>query len=98
VHASRGLTDYDPHESAGKRVALQQSDRVILGFDRSKLDRVLLARVAGLSEIDVVITDADPDHPALAAIPPGVDIEFVDAGPVAFSTTTSADCDGALAL
>jgi DeoR/GlpR family transcriptional regulator of sugar metabolism len=87
VHATRGLTDYDPHESAGKRVALQQSDRVILGFDRSKLDRVLLARVAGLSEIDVVITDADPDHPALVAIPPGVDIEFVDAGPAAFSAT-----------
>jgi DeoR/GlpR family transcriptional regulator of sugar metabolism len=87
VHATRGLTDYDPDESAGKRVALQQSDRVILGFDRSKLDRVLLARVAGLSEIDVVITDADPDHPALVAIPPGVVIEFVDAGPTVFSAT-----------
>jgi DeoR/GlpR family transcriptional regulator of sugar metabolism len=61
VDADRGLTDYDPQESAGKRLALRHADRTVLAFDRTKLGRVLFARVASLSEIDVVVTDAELD-------------------------------------
>lgn len=68
VHPERGLTDYDPDESVGKRLALERSDRVILAFDRSKLGRVLLSRVAGLADVDVAVTDADQEDPALKAI------------------------------
>lgn len=66
VHADRGLTDYDPQESAGKRLALRHADRTVLAFDRTKIGRVLFARVASPSEVDVVVTDAELDD-ALAS-------------------------------
>lgn len=77
VHPKRGLTDYDPHESAGKRLALNRADRVILAFDHSKLGRVLMSRVAGLDEIDVLVTDADPLDSALASVPTTVKVVLV---------------------
>lgn len=67
VDADRGLTDYDPQESAGKRLALRHADRTVLAFDRTKLGRVLFARVASLSEIDVVVTDAELDDTLASA-------------------------------
>ena len=75
VDAKRGLTDYDPQEAAGKRQALQQADRTILAFDRSKLGRVLLSRVAALDEVDVVVTDADLDDSLTTAF--GSQVEIV---------------------
>jgi DeoR/GlpR family transcriptional regulator of sugar metabolism len=74
VDAKRGLTDYDPQEAAGKRQALQQADRTILAFDRSKLGRVLLSRVAALDEVDVVVTDADLDDSLITAFGPQVEV------------------------
>jgi DeoR/GlpR family transcriptional regulator of sugar metabolism len=78
VHPTRGLTDYDPEEAAGKRIALESADRVILALDKTKLGRVLLAHVADLDRVDVVVTDADPSSPAIAAFPPTTEIDFVD--------------------
>lgn len=66
VHLTRGLTDYDPDESAGKRLAMEHADRVLLAFDHSKLGRVLMSRVAGVEEVDVVITDAGAQSDAVA--------------------------------
>ena len=48
--------------------------------DRSKLDRVCLASIASLSEIDVLITDADPNHPVLDAVREA-GVEVVSVGP-----------------
>jgi DeoR/GlpR family transcriptional regulator of sugar metabolism len=81
VDAVRGLTDYDPDESKGKRLALERSDRVLLAFDRSKLGRVLLSRVADLDDVDIVVTDADPDNEVIKAMPATVSVVFVDAEP-----------------
>ncbi len=78
VHPTRGLTDYDPDESTGKRLALERADRVVLAFDHSKLGRVLLSRVAGLDDVDVIVTDADPDNEALAAMPSTVRVVLVE--------------------
>ena len=78
VHPARGLTDYDPQESAGKRLALDRADRVLLAFDHSKLGRVLMSRVAGLDDIDVIITDADPGDEAIASMPSSIDIVLVE--------------------
>ena len=77
VHPTRGLTDYDPDESVGKRMALERSDRVLLAFDLSKLGRVLLSRVADLEDVDIMVTDADPGHDALKAVPASVSVVFV---------------------
>jgi len=78
VHPTRGLTDYDPDETAGKRLALERADRVLLAFDHSKLGRVLMSRVAELDDVDVVVTDASADDEALASIPAGVDVVLVE--------------------
>lgn len=78
VHPTRGLTDYDPDESAGKRLAIEQADRVLLAFDESKLGRVLLSRVASPEDVDIMITDADPDHEVLKAMPSTVSVIHVD--------------------
>jgi DeoR/GlpR family transcriptional regulator of sugar metabolism len=68
VDAERGLTDYDPQESVGKRLALRHADRTILAFDRTKLGRVLFARVASLNEVDVVVTDIELDDRLTTAL------------------------------
>jgi DeoR/GlpR family transcriptional regulator of sugar metabolism len=78
VHPTRGLTDYDPDETAGKRLALERADRVVLAFDHSKLGRVLMSRVAGLDDIDVIVTDADPADASLTAMPATVRIVLVE--------------------
>lgn len=78
VHPTRGLTDYDPDESAGKRLALERSDRVLLAFDQSKLGRVLFVRVAAVEEVDVVVTNAAPDHEALADLSAAVSVVLVE--------------------
>lgn len=77
VHPTRGLTDYDPDESAGKRLALERADRVMLVFDHSKLDRVLMSRVGGLEDVDVVVTDASEDNDTIAAMPSNVRVQLV---------------------
>ncbi|MGN8553144.1 UNVERIFIED_CONTAM: DeoR/GlpR family DNA-binding transcription regulator [Microbacterium sp. SLM126] len=86
VHPARGLTDYDPDESAGKRLALERADRVVLAFDHSKLDRVLMSRVAGLEDVDVVVTDAEPEHEAIAAMPATVRVVIVKPSPALVRT------------
>lgn len=78
VHPTRGLTDYDPDESAGKRLAFERADRVILVCDASKLGRVLLSRVAGLEDVDIIVTDADQRHETLASLPSSVSLVAVD--------------------
>lgn len=79
VHPTRGLTDYDPDETAGKRLALERADRVLLAFDRSKLGRVLMSRVAGMEDIDVVVTDAAPADKTLTGMPSSVRVVTVSA-------------------
>lgn len=79
VHSSRGLTDYDPQESAGKRLALARADRVLLAVDHSKLGRVLMSRVAGLEDIDVVVTDAAADDDTITSMPATVEVVLVEA-------------------
>jgi DeoR/GlpR family transcriptional regulator of sugar metabolism len=73
-----GLTDYDPEEGAGKRVAINQADRVILAVDHTKLGRVLLVRVAGLDDISTIVTDAERGHLGLSNLPPSVEVEYVE--------------------
>jgi DeoR/GlpR family transcriptional regulator of sugar metabolism len=81
VHPTRGLTDYDPDESAGKRLALERADRVVLVADHSKLGRVLMSRVAGVEDISVLVTDADADDEVLRSMPPSVTIVLVEPQP-----------------
>ena len=75
----RGLTDYDPEEAVTKRQAIDCADRVILAVDKTKLGRVLLVKVAEIDDLDIVVTDAHRNHPAVAAFADKADVVFVDA-------------------
>lgn len=68
VDPDRGLTEYHRDEAGEKRAALRRTDRVIVAVDASKFGKVLLAHVANLAEVHILVTDAAPDHPTLAAI------------------------------
>jgi DeoR/GlpR family transcriptional regulator of sugar metabolism len=67
IHAEKGLTEYNLDDSRVKRAALQTASRRVVLADASKLNRVCLATVASLEEIDVLITDADEDQPMVGA-------------------------------
>jgi DeoR/GlpR family transcriptional regulator of sugar metabolism len=75
----RGLTDYDPEEAVTKRQAIDCADRVILAVDKTKLGRVLLVKVAEIDDLDIVVTDAHRNHPAVTAFADKADVVFVDA-------------------
>jgi DeoR/GlpR family transcriptional regulator of sugar metabolism len=82
IDGARGLSDYHPGESRVKRAAAKRADRVIVAADKSKLGRVTFVSIAALSEIDMIVTDGAPDHPALvAARGVGVEVLCVSATP-----------------
>jgi DeoR/GlpR family transcriptional regulator of sugar metabolism len=66
IDGDRGISDYQA-ESRVKRAASKRADRVIVAADHSKLGRVTFVSIAALSDIDVIITDGAPKHPALVA-------------------------------
>lgn len=65
IDALHGASEYHREEGAVKRHAVRSADRVIVVVDKSKLGRVQLINVAGMSEIHAIVTDAQPDHPVL---------------------------------
>ncbi|QEM46401.1 DeoR/GlpR transcriptional regulator [Mycolicibacterium grossiae] len=78
VDAERGVSDYHQAESGVKRAASRRADRVIVAADESKLGRVTFVNIAALADVDVIVTDAPADHPALAAARThGVDVVTV---------------------
>jgi DeoR/GlpR family transcriptional regulator of sugar metabolism len=78
IDAERGISDYHQAESQVKRAASQRADRVIVAADQSKLGRVTFVSIAPLSNIDIIVTDGSPHHPALvAARGAGVDVTCV---------------------
>lgn len=78
IDAEKGLTEYNLDDTRVKRAAIKAASRKVALADQSKLGRVCLASIASLQEIDVLITDAAPHHPVLAAVrEAGVDIVSV---------------------
>jgi len=55
-----GLFDYAPEEAEIKRQYRSRARRVVVLCDASKLGRRSLVRVAGLDEVDILVTDAMP--------------------------------------
>ncbi len=63
-----GLSDADSAACAIKRAMLEQSDRAIALVDASKFDVVQFERVAPLSALDELVTDAAPGRKLAAAL------------------------------
>ncbi len=79
VDARRGITEYHRAEANVKKAAMAAADRVIVVADMSKLGRVQLMNVASFGDIDAIVTDGAPDHPALiAAVEAGVQVVHVE--------------------
>jgi DeoR/GlpR family transcriptional regulator of sugar metabolism len=58
----RGLTDYSLDEARVKKAAIKCARRVIALIDQTKFDKVYFANITPLDSIDVLVTDAAPDH------------------------------------
>ncbi|MBU2959977.1 DeoR/GlpR family DNA-binding transcription regulator [Citreicella sp. C3M06] len=58
---SLGVHDIDDLAAGICRHMIRQAQRVAIVADRSKFDRPALARIAGWSEVDLLVTDAAPD-------------------------------------
>jgi len=65
VSADFGLSTPDPDEAAVKAAIVHTARRVVVVTDSSKHDRELLTSFAALDEVDVLVTDAEPE-PRLA--------------------------------
>ncbi len=64
ISASGGVTTHDETEARTNSAMVTHAQRVIVVADGSKLGRLTLAKVADVSEIDLLVTDehADPDE------------------------------------
>jgi DeoR/GlpR family transcriptional regulator of sugar metabolism len=79
IHPEKGLTEYNLDDTRVKRAALRTASRCVVLADAGKLDRVCLATIASLEEIDVLITDAGQEHHVVeAAREAGVEVVSVD--------------------
>ncbi|QKJ19235.1 DeoR/GlpR family DNA-binding transcription regulator [Microbacterium hominis] len=68
LSAGFGLSTPDPDEAAVKRAIVAGARRVVVVADADKLGRELLVGFAPLDAIDVLVTDAAPDHQLSVAL------------------------------
>ncbi|MDT0186344.1 DeoR/GlpR family DNA-binding transcription regulator [Microbacterium sp. ARD31] len=61
VSAGFGLSTPDPDEAAVKRAIVRAARRVVVVADRDKLGRELLVGFGALADVDVLVSDAQPD-------------------------------------
>jgi DeoR family glycerol-3-phosphate regulon repressor len=63
IDAEEGLMDFELDEARIARAMMHRAKRVIIAADRTKFGRRAAVRVAALSEIDELVTDAPPPEP-----------------------------------
>ena len=79
-----GFYDYSIEDTEVKRTFIQQAEQVVVLCDSSKFDRRSLALVAGLDEVDILVTEAAlPPHLANALKQARVQVIVTDGGAAA---------------
>jgi DeoR family transcriptional regulator of aga operon len=79
VSETKGLSEYNLDDARVKRAAMNAARRVVVLADASKIGQLAFANVALLSEIDLLITNASPDHRSVRAIKEqGVEVLHVE--------------------
>jgi len=68
VDGIAGATAHHEGEASINRLMAGRAQRVAIVADRSKLGRRTFARVCSVDEVDVLVTDAAPDAPEVAAL------------------------------
>lgn len=81
LHPDHGLTDYNVEDTLVKRAMLQTAKEIIVLADSTKLDRIVFASVAPVTDVHRVVTDAGADPRKVARLEDkGVDVVVAPAG------------------
>lgn len=79
VSVERGFTDYHVGESEVRKLMLQNAKEKYVLIDHSKLNVTAFTKIAGLNEIDLIITDSGAPLPMLKQLEEkGLQIVVVD--------------------
>jgi DeoR family glycerol-3-phosphate regulon repressor len=76
IDASGGLMDFDFEEAMVARAMIRQSRSLTIVADHSKFDRVAVAKICDLAEVDRIVTDA-PLPAALREVMAANEIEII---------------------
>ena len=57
-----GVTDSNENYCLIKQAMIASADRRILALDSEKFDKKSFVRICGVSEVDMVVTDSEPDE------------------------------------
>ncbi|WP_306205204.1 DeoR/GlpR family DNA-binding transcription regulator [Actinoplanes sp. RD1] len=68
ISARGGLTTHDEIEANTNAHMIRRADRVIVVADSSKLDKVCLARICGLGDVNLLVTDDEADPERVGAL------------------------------
>ncbi len=68
ISADGGLTTHDEVEAQTNAALISRARRTIVVADGSKVGRVFLARIAGLEDVDELVTDESVEGAALDAV------------------------------
>lgn len=68
VDAEAGCTNYDPAGASVNSALRKRGQLVVVLADATKISHVALARLCGMEDVDVLITDTRAPEPALEAI------------------------------
>ncbi len=60
VDIEKGITDSNEMDAHVKNLMLESTNMRILAADKTKFDKISFTRIDGLSNMDVVVTDAEP--------------------------------------
>jgi len=60
-----GISDYHYDEAHVKQAGMASSRRTIIAADHTKLGRMALVKIADMSDIATLVTDAREDHPSV---------------------------------
>ena len=77
VHPEFGITDYNMEEAQVKREAIRAAQRRIVVADSSKLGKVAFAKICGLDQIDMIITDNEAPEEIAALKSAGIEMVLV---------------------
>ena len=60
IHPTAGITNHHPFEAAASRLAMSHCGSVVVMADSDKFDTIATNRIAGLDQIDLLLTNARP--------------------------------------
>jgi DeoR family transcriptional regulator of aga operon len=78
ITATGGVTTHDETEARTNNAMVTHAQRVIVVADGSKIGKLAMAQVAGIEQVDLLVTDSSADSAALDEIrAAGVEVQVV---------------------